>query len=142
VEGQKLKKILTTHGKPAGVHCVQLLPDLRCALFGKPERPVVCVSLRPTEEMCGSSREAALAHLYGLELATKPWLEPSRRWASVSIPTLLSPMWKSATTIGGAVSNPRRNREVATKEPIEHKAERPEWTVFASLRSFVAKTLL
>jgi len=66
------KNILTTHGKPAGVHCVQLLPDLRCALFGKPERPVVCVSLRPTEEMCGSSREAALAHLYGLELATKP----------------------------------------------------------------------
>jgi len=60
------------HGKPAGISCVQLLPDLRCALFGKRERPAVCVSLRPTEEMCGSNRETALAHLAGLELATRP----------------------------------------------------------------------
>ena len=59
-------------GKPAGVPCVQLLPDLRCALFGRPERPAVCMSLRPTEEMCGMSREEALAHLTGLELATRP----------------------------------------------------------------------
>ena len=60
------------HGKPAGIPCVQLLPDLRCGLFGKPERPEVCVSLRPTESMCGPNREAALAHLAGLELATRP----------------------------------------------------------------------
>ena len=51
---------------------MQLLPDLRCALFGKPERPAVCVSLRPTEEMCGVNRDEALAHLAGLELATRP----------------------------------------------------------------------
>ena len=57
-------------GKPAGVRCVQLLPDLRCALFGKPERPAVCESLRPTEEMCGATREHALAYLARLELAT------------------------------------------------------------------------
>jgi hypothetical protein len=50
--------------------CVQLLPDFRCALFGKPERPAVCVSLRPTEEMCGATREAALTSLATLELAT------------------------------------------------------------------------
>ncbi|MCF7687831.1 MAG: YkgJ family cysteine cluster protein [Cephaloticoccus sp.] len=62
------------HGKPAGIPCVQLLPDLRCALFGKPERPAVCSSLRPTQEMCGANREAALAHLTGLELATRPSL--------------------------------------------------------------------
>lgn len=60
------------HGKPAGVPCVQLLPNYRCALFGKPERPAVCVSLRPTEEMCGTSREEALAYLMGLETQTKP----------------------------------------------------------------------
>lgn len=60
------------HGKPAGIPCVQLLPDLRCALFGKPERPAFCVSLRPTEEMCLGSREEALAHLTGLERATQP----------------------------------------------------------------------
>jgi len=51
---------------------VQLLPDYRCALFGKPERPAVCVSLRPTEEMCGATREEALAYLTRLEQATRP----------------------------------------------------------------------
>jgi len=59
-------------GKPAGIPCVQLLPDYRCALFGKPERPAVCVSLRPSEEMCGASRPQALAYLARLELATRP----------------------------------------------------------------------
>ena len=59
-------------GKPAGIPCVQLLPDLRCALFGKPERPAVCASLRPSPEMCGRSREAALAGLTALERATQP----------------------------------------------------------------------
>ena len=60
------------HGKPAGVRCVQLLPDYRCALFGQPERPTVCASLRPTEEMCGVNRDEALAYLAGLELETRP----------------------------------------------------------------------
>lgn len=60
------------HGKPAGVPCVQLLPDLRCALFGRPERPAFCASLRPTEQMCGASREEALDFLARLETATKP----------------------------------------------------------------------
>ena len=59
------------HGKRAGEHCVQLLPDMRCALFGQPERPAVCASLRPTEQMCGTSREAALEYLGALEAATK-----------------------------------------------------------------------
>lgn len=64
-------------GKPAGVRCVQLLPDLRCALFGRPERPAVCVGLRPSEEMCGTTREGALAFLAALELNTRP-LESAR----------------------------------------------------------------
>lgn len=59
------------HGKPAGIPCVQLLPDLRCALFGQPERPAFCVSLRPSEEMCGGSREEALAYLAHLERETR-----------------------------------------------------------------------
>ena len=46
---------------------MQLLPDNRCALFGQPERPAFCVSLRPTEEMCGVNREDALAFLERLE---------------------------------------------------------------------------
>jgi uncharacterized protein len=58
-------------GKRAGERCVQLLPDLRCAIFGRPERPAVCASLRPTQEMCGANREEALAFLFRLEAATK-----------------------------------------------------------------------
>jgi hypothetical protein len=60
------------HGKPAGVRCVQLLPDYRCALFGRPERPAVCVSLRPMEPMCGTNRDEAQSILKALELATLP----------------------------------------------------------------------
>jgi len=60
------------HGKPAGIPCVQLLPDMRCALFGSPERPVVCASLRPTDEMCGADRAEALAYLAALESRTRP----------------------------------------------------------------------
>ncbi len=60
------------HGKPAGIPCVQLLPDYRCALFGKPERPAVCASLRPTEAMCGANRQEAMETLGWLERATLP----------------------------------------------------------------------
>lgn len=60
------------YGKPAGIPCVQLLPDHRCALFGKPERPAVCSSLRPTQEMCGAGREEALAYLKTMETDTAP----------------------------------------------------------------------
>lgn len=60
------------HGKPAGVACVQLLPDLRCAIFGQPQRPAVCASLRPHASMCGVDRGEALAMLGRLEAATTP----------------------------------------------------------------------
>ncbi len=59
-------------GKPAGVRCVQLTDDNRCKVFGLPERPVVCVNLRPNAEMCGDSREHALIYLTELEIATRP----------------------------------------------------------------------
>jgi len=59
-------------GKPAGVRCVQLDAHERCRLFGRPERPAVCTSLRPTVEMCGTSREHALTWLNRLEVATVP----------------------------------------------------------------------
>jgi uncharacterized protein len=60
------------HGKPAGVRCVQLLPDMRCAVFGKPERPAFCGGLQPAPDMCGASREAALLWLRQLDAATSP----------------------------------------------------------------------
>ena len=59
-------------GKPAGVACVQLLADYRCAIFGRPERPAVCVRLRPLPDMCGATREEALWYLATLEQATRP----------------------------------------------------------------------
>ncbi|TAE25022.1 MAG: YkgJ family cysteine cluster protein [Candidatus Kapaibacterium sp.] len=60
------------HGKPAGVRCVQLTDDNRCRLFGKPERPAVCCSLRAHEEMCGFSNEEAFVRLTAWEEATSP----------------------------------------------------------------------
>jgi len=59
-------------GKPAGVPCPHLDVDYRCALFGLPERPAVCSSLRPEPDMCGSSRDEALAYLESLERDTAP----------------------------------------------------------------------
>jgi uncharacterized protein len=61
-------------GKPAGVRCAQLTPDNRCALFGRPERPAVCNSLRPSAEMCGRSDQEAMIRLTLLERATAPEL--------------------------------------------------------------------
>lgn len=60
------------HGKPAGVACSQLTADLRCAIFGRPERPAVCASLQPSPTMCGDSREQAMRWLGHLEDATQP----------------------------------------------------------------------
>lgn len=59
-------------GKRAGERCVQLLPDMRCAIFGRPERPAFCASLRPTDDMCGANAADAMARLTALELATRP----------------------------------------------------------------------
>ncbi|MBS1966490.1 MAG: YkgJ family cysteine cluster protein [Chloroflexi bacterium SZAS-1] len=60
------------NGKPAGVRCAQLTADNRCALFGKPERPAVCVSLRPSRDMCGWNNADAMAWLTALEAITTP----------------------------------------------------------------------
>lgn len=59
-------------GKPPGQPCPQLDEHLRCRLFGRPERPAVCASLRPTPEMCGRDRDQALRWLTRLERCTAP----------------------------------------------------------------------
>jgi Fe-S-cluster containining protein len=59
-------------GKPAGVRCVQLDEDERCRIFGHPARPAVCAQLRPSAEMCGSTRAQALQLLTRLEQLTQP----------------------------------------------------------------------
>ena len=60
------------HGKPAGVPCVQLMADQRCAIFGRPERPACCGGLQPSAEMCGDTRGEAMLWLDRLEAETAP----------------------------------------------------------------------
>ncbi|NYG32746.1 YkgJ family cysteine cluster protein [Sphaerotilus montanus] len=60
------------NGKPAGVPCIQLDEDLRCRIFGQPERPAVCGGLQPNEDMCGDSREQAMRWLGYMEDLTRP----------------------------------------------------------------------
>ncbi len=59
-------------GKKASVPCIHLTSDLQCAIFGKPERPEVCSSLRPCVEMCGRNRDEAMRYLETLENETAP----------------------------------------------------------------------
>jgi len=58
-------------GKPAGMPCPHLDASLRCLLFGRPERPAVCGSLQPSQEMCSDNREQAMRWLSALEQATR-----------------------------------------------------------------------
>ena len=60
------------HGKPAGVRCIQLLDDFKCALFGKPQRPAFCGGLQPNLEMCCETQAHAITWLSNLERATMP----------------------------------------------------------------------
>jgi uncharacterized protein len=62
-------------GKPAGVPCVQLDEQLRCKIFGQPERPSVCGQLQASVEMCGSVDDGGVhsrAWLMRLEELTRP----------------------------------------------------------------------
>ena len=63
------------HGKPAGVACVQLDAQLRCKIFGQPERPAVCGQLQASVDMCGPHDDGgqfARAYLMQLEMLTAP----------------------------------------------------------------------
>ncbi|HDT6510992.1 TPA: YkgJ family cysteine cluster protein [Klebsiella aerogenes] len=59
-------------GKPANTPCVQLDEHLRCKIFTSPLRPKVCAGLQPAAEMCGSTRQQAMAYLIHLEALTAP----------------------------------------------------------------------
>ncbi len=58
-------------GKPAGIRCVQLTEDNICKIYGRAERPDICVSYQATKEFCGTNRSDALRLLYELEQSTK-----------------------------------------------------------------------
>jgi hypothetical protein len=59
-------------GKLAGVRCPHLTEEVRCELYGLPERPAVCRDLKPQPEMCGESATEAMATLVRWELLTTP----------------------------------------------------------------------
>lgn len=63
---------ISTLGKPAGVPCPHLDVGMRCRLYGLPERPAVCSSLRASADMCSDDREGALRLLVRLEVLTAP----------------------------------------------------------------------
>ena len=63
------------NGKPAGVPCIQLDAQLRCMIFGQPERPAVCGQLKASVEMCGAVGDGgahARTWLMRLEELTRP----------------------------------------------------------------------
>lgn len=57
-------------GKPAGVRCLHLDENHLCGLFGRPERPAVCGQFGADPEICGDSREQALALIAEWEVIT------------------------------------------------------------------------
>ena len=57
-------------GKPAGVRCIQLGDNNLCHLFGKPERPPVCLQFKADTDICGQSNEQALHNLIEVEQIT------------------------------------------------------------------------
>jgi len=59
-------------GKPAGTPCIHLTEDNRCALFGLPSRPQVCIDFRATPEFCGEENADAFRLLALLEKRTVP----------------------------------------------------------------------
>jgi len=59
-------------GKPAGVRCVHLDEQLRCALFGDPRRPRACADFQAEPAVCGENRDEALSRLRWLEAESLP----------------------------------------------------------------------
>jgi len=53
-------------GKPAGVKCIHLLDDFRCAIYNLPEKPKVCTDFIAEPEFCGKTREEAMFILFSL----------------------------------------------------------------------------
>jgi hypothetical protein len=58
-------------GKAAGERCIQLDEKNLCRLFGKPERPAVCLAFQPCRSICGETDQQALFNLQQLETLTR-----------------------------------------------------------------------
>lgn len=53
-------------GKAAGVRCINLMEDYRCAIYKEPGYPKVCNGFKAEPDFCGSDREEAMAILGSL----------------------------------------------------------------------------
>jgi len=53
-------------GKQAGVRCINLMDDFRCAFYNEPEYPKVCSGFKAEKEFCGNDREDAMRILGSL----------------------------------------------------------------------------
>jgi hypothetical protein len=53
-------------GKPAGVRCIHLKDDYRCAIYNDPSKPKVCADFNAETEFCGTGREEAMRILGSL----------------------------------------------------------------------------
>ncbi|MHA2939946.1 YkgJ family cysteine cluster protein [Vibrio sp. RC27] len=58
-------------GKATGERCVQLNEDNLCKLFGRPERPKVCLAFKACSSVCGETNDEALSNLIELETLTQ-----------------------------------------------------------------------
>jgi uncharacterized protein len=47
-------------GKPAGVRCIHLMYDYRCAIYDNPGKPKVCDDFKAEQEFCGESQAEAM----------------------------------------------------------------------------------
>ena len=53
-------------GKPAGVRCIHLMYDYRCAIYDDPGKPKVCDDFKAEMEFCGESQAEAMRILGSL----------------------------------------------------------------------------
>ena len=53
-------------GKEAGVRCVNLMDDYRCAIYNDNGYPNVCSGFNAEKEFCGNDREEAMKILFSL----------------------------------------------------------------------------
>jgi len=53
-------------GKPAGVKCIHLLDNYKCAIYNDSAKPKVCTDFNAEPEFCGEDREEALRILFSL----------------------------------------------------------------------------
>ncbi|MGQ1947227.1 YkgJ family cysteine cluster protein [Geofilum sp. OHC36d9] len=55
------------NGKPAGIPCIHLTEDYKCAIFHSHDRPAVCHGFKAEKLICGNTREEAINIITRLE---------------------------------------------------------------------------